>query len=166
MGAINNAFNQAAGAVAGAALATKHAQESDFSKMNTTEHSALIARNQASAAEAEANEFIDKNEFKIDEKGRVESIDISSAKAKMDVKKAEDALFKSEKRKNASRKTILKKMDDLEAAISARKSIVHKIKAMNDMKARAKEQRAYADKATELAKEAQQRYQSKWGGNK
>ena len=53
MGAINNAFNQAAGAVAGASIAIKHAQESDFSKMNSAEHSALIARNQASTAETE-----------------------------------------------------------------------------------------------------------------
>ena len=35
MGAINSAFNQAVGAAAGAALAVKHAKESDFSKMNT-----------------------------------------------------------------------------------------------------------------------------------
>lgn len=53
MGAINNAFNQAAGAVAGAALAYQHAKESDFSKMNSTEHAALVARNQASNAETE-----------------------------------------------------------------------------------------------------------------
>ena len=45
MGAINNAFNQAVGTVAGAALAIKHAQESDFSKMNSADNSALIARN-------------------------------------------------------------------------------------------------------------------------
>ena len=54
MGAINSAFNQAAGAVAGAGLAIKHAKESDFSKMNTAEHAALIAKNQAVDAEAEA----------------------------------------------------------------------------------------------------------------
>ena len=32
------------------------------------------------------------------------------------------------------------------------------------MQQRADEQRAHADKATKLAEEAQQRYQSKWGG--
>ena len=37
MGAINQAFNQAAGALAGASLAIKHAQESDFSKMNSAD---------------------------------------------------------------------------------------------------------------------------------
>ena len=53
MGAINNAFNQAAGAVAGAALAIKHAKETEESKMHTAENSALIARNQARAAETD-----------------------------------------------------------------------------------------------------------------
>lgn len=53
MGAINNAFNQAVGAAAGAALAIKHAQETEESKMNVAEHSALVARNQASTAESE-----------------------------------------------------------------------------------------------------------------
>ena len=53
MGAINNAFNQAAGAVAGAALAIKHAKETEESKMHTAENSALVARNQARAAETD-----------------------------------------------------------------------------------------------------------------
>ena len=53
MGAINNAFNQAVGATAGAALAVKHAKETDFSKAITAEHSALVAKNQAAEAEAE-----------------------------------------------------------------------------------------------------------------
>ena len=54
MGAINSAFNQALGAVAGAGLAIKHAKETDFSKAITAEHSALVAKNQAVDAEAEA----------------------------------------------------------------------------------------------------------------
>ena len=54
MGAINNAFNQAAGTVAGAALVVKHAKETEESKMYTAENAALIARNQARTAEAEA----------------------------------------------------------------------------------------------------------------
>ena len=56
MGAINNAFNQAAGAAAGAALAIKHAKETDFSKAITAENAALVARNQARAADAEAKD--------------------------------------------------------------------------------------------------------------
>ena len=43
MGAINNAFNQAAGAVAGAALAIQHAKETEFSKMNSADNTATIA---------------------------------------------------------------------------------------------------------------------------
>ena len=54
MGAINNAFNQAAGAAAGAALAIKHAKETDFSKSITAENAALVARNQSREAEADA----------------------------------------------------------------------------------------------------------------
>ena len=56
MGAINNAFNQAAGALAGAGLAIKHAKETEESKMHTAENSALVARNQSRTAEAEAND--------------------------------------------------------------------------------------------------------------
>ena len=56
MGAINSAFNQALGAVAGAGIAIKHAKESDLSKAVTAEHSALVAKNQAVEAEAAANE--------------------------------------------------------------------------------------------------------------
>lgn len=54
MGAINSAFNQALGAVAASGVAIKHAKEADFSKMNTTEHAALVANNQAVDAEKEA----------------------------------------------------------------------------------------------------------------
>ena len=50
------------------------------------------------------------------------------------------------------------------AAISARESLKAKIDALNAMSERAAEQRAAADKATQLAEKAQQKYQSKWGG--
>ena len=73
MGAINNAFNQAAGAVAGAALAIKHAKETDFSKMNSAENSALVARNQSRAASAEANEAY----YEATEKGKSEGFNVS-----------------------------------------------------------------------------------------
>ena len=74
MGAINNAFNQAAGAAAGAAVAIKHAQETDESKMNVAEHSALVARNQAASAEAEYNKALAENEVITDEKGKTHSL--------------------------------------------------------------------------------------------
>ena len=54
MGAINQAFNQAAGAVAGSAVAIKHTKEVEESKLQSAENAALTARNQAREAEAAA----------------------------------------------------------------------------------------------------------------
>jgi hypothetical protein len=54
MGAINNAFTQAAGAVAGAALAIKNTKEVEASKLRTVENAALVARNQSREATAAA----------------------------------------------------------------------------------------------------------------
>ena len=164
MGAINNAFNQAAGTLAGASIAINHAKESDFSKMNAAEHSALIARNQASTAETEYQKAAAENDFITDEKGKTNSLLASSVKATEDVNKAQAAFDKAKERKNASSKTVKKKFNDLTAAISARESLKAKIDALNAMSERAVEQRAAADKATQLAERAQQRYQSKWGG--
>lgn len=166
MGAINNAFNQAAGAAAGAALAIKHAKETEESKMNAAEHSALIARNQASAADSEYDTARAENEYITDEKGKTQSLLLRSTLAEDKFKKAKDALGKAQERKNVSRKTLDKKLNDVLAARSAADSLKVKIEALNAMAERAKEQRAYADKATKLAEEAQQKYQSKWGGIK
>ena len=157
MGAINNAFNQAAGAVAGASIAIKHAQESDFSKANAAEHSALIAKNQASTAEAEANEASHEAEK---EGGLVDQlVDANNNRIR-----AEKAYNKAVNRKNGSQATIFKKQSDLWAAQEAEKTLKDKYQALIDLKNRAVEQRAYADKATQLAEKAQQKYQSKWGG--
>ena len=164
MGAINNAFNQAAGAVAGASIAIKHAQETDESKMNVAEHSAIVARNQASSAESEYSKAAADNEFITDEKGKTHSLLASSAIAEDKFNKAKSALAKAEKRKNASSKTVDKKLNDVLAARSAADALKVKIEALNAMSERAAEQRAAADKATQLAEKAQQRYQSKWGG--
>ena len=164
MGAINNAFNQAAGAVAGAAVTIKHTQETDESKMNVAEHSALVARNQASDAESEYHKAAAENEFITDEKGKTNSLLASSVIAEDKFNKAKSALAKAEKRKNASRKTVEKKLNDVLAARSAADALKVKIEALNAMSERAAEQRAAADKATQLAEKAQQRYQNKWGG--
>ena len=164
MGAINNAFNQAAGALAGASIAIKHAQETDESKMNVAEHSALVARNQASSAKSEYSKAAAANEFITDEKGKTHSLLASSAIAEDKFNKAKSALAKAEKRKNASSKTVEKKLNDVLAARSAADALKVKIEALNAMSERAAEQRAAADKATQLAEKAQQRYQSKWGG--
>ena len=163
MGAINNAFNQAAGAVAGAALAIKHAKETEESKMNVAENSALVARNQARAAETDYNTAEAENGFITDEKGKTHSLLASSMVAEHKFNEAKSALAKAENRKNASHKTLDKKLNDVLAAKSAADSLKAKIEAINAMAERAKEQRAAADKATQLAEKAQQKYQSRWG---
>ena len=157
MGAINNAFNQAAGTVAGAALVIQHAKETDFSKMNAAENSALIARNQARAADDEAKEATDEA-FK--DGGLAEKL----SAAEVDKEEAEKAYNKAVKRKNGSHKTRIKKLTELQAAEKAFDELNHKYQAMENINKRADEQVEYAAKATELAIKAQQKYQSRWGG--
>ena len=106
MGAINNAFNQAAGALAGAGIAIKHAKETEESKMYTAENAALVARNQASTAEAEANEASY-------EAGKEGGLLDQLGDANNDRIKAEKAYNKAVNRKNGSQATIFKKQEDL-----------------------------------------------------
>ena len=157
MGAINNAFNQAAGTVAGAALVIQHAKETDFSKMNAAENSALATRNEARAAKAEANEAYHEASKK---GGLVEQL----AEAEINETKAKKAYIKAKNRKNGSIETRLKKFDELDAAKKAANALRDKYKAVSDLLYRAKEQRLHAEKATKIAEEAQQKYQSRWGG--
>ena len=157
MGAINNAFNQAAGAAAGAALAIKHAKETDESKMYTAENAALVARGQAMAAEAESNEATH-------EAGKEGGLLDQLGDANNDRIKAEKAYNKAVNRKNGSQATIFKKQEDLWAAQEAEQTLKGKFQALKDLQNRAEEQRAHAKKATELAKQAKQKYESKWGG--
>ena len=157
MGAINNAFNQAAGAVAGAALAYQHAKESDFSKAIAAEHTALVARNQSREADATANAA---NDEAVKDGGLTEQMTAAEANRE----KAQKAFDKAINRKNGSTKTKLKKRNDLIAAQDAEMALNNKYKAIVDMNNRAEEQRAYADKATQIAEKAQQKYQSRWGG--
>ena len=159
MGAINNAFNQAAGAAAGAMLAIKHAQETDFSKAISAENAALIARNQSREATAEANEA--SNEAGKDG-GLIEQLADASTNRVYAEKKYNEAA----NRKNGSEATMYKKLTDLWAAQEAERTLKDKYQAIIDLKNRAAEQRAHADKATQLAEKAQQKYQSKWGGIK
>ena len=159
MGALNNAFTQAAGAAAGAALAIKHAQESDFSKMNSAEHSALIARNQARAATAEANEATNESQK---EGGLVEQLSV----AEVNREEAEKEYNKAINRKNGSPVRRLEKMTELKAAQKAEEELRDKYKALTDLKDRAKEQRIYAAKATQLALDQKQKYEKRWGGIK
>ena len=156
MGAINNAFNQAAGTVAGAALVIQHAKETDFSKMNSAENSALAARNEARAAEVEANAA--NNEYM--KKG---GLGQQLAEADLKSEKAEKAYNKAVKRKNGSYKTRFKKFTELEAAQDAVRELNNKYQALRDIRDRAKEQRVNAEKATKMALEAQQKFEKHWG---
>ena len=162
MGAINNAFNQALGATAGAALAIKHAKETDFSKAITAEHSALVAKNQAVDAEQAANEA------KLGEKQAYEnSIDAiigSWGKDEEYYKAQKDYDDKIQKGQKASYKAVQKKLTEWQASQRAIDELDNKINGIQAMKQRALDQRAYADKASQIASKAQQRYQSKWGG--
>ena len=157
MGAINNAFNQAAGALAGAGIAIKHAKETEESKMYTAENAALVARNQASTAEAEANEASY-------EAGKEGGLLDQLGDANNDRIKAEKAYNKAVNRKNGSQATIFKKQEDLWAAQEAEKTLKGKFLAIKDLLNRAAEQRAHAKKATELAEQAQQKFEKHWGG--
>ena len=157
MGAINNAFNQAAGTLAGASIAIKHAQESDFSKMNSADNSALIARNQARAATAEANEATNEAQK---EGGLIEQL--SAAEVKED--EANKAFEKAVNRKNGSPVTRLEKMTDLRAAQKAADELRDKYKALTDLQDRATEQRMHAAKATKIALDEKTSYEKRWGG--
>ena len=161
MGAINNAFNQAAGAAAGAALAIKHAKESDFSKAVTAEHSALIARNQSREADVAAKDAtLDENKTS---EGLIDAIISSWGKDEEYYKAQEDYNNKKQKRKNASYKNVDKKLKEWQAAERSIDELDNKLFSIETMKQRAAEQRAHADKVTKLAEKAQQKYQSRWG---
>ena len=159
MGAINNAFNQAAGAAAGAALAIKHAKETDFSKAISSENAALIARNQSREADAESNAATDES---LKEGGLIQQL----FAAEVNREEAEKAYNKAVNRKNGSPSKRFEKFTELEAAKKAEYELKNKYKALADINNRAAEQRTHAKKATELAEKAQQQYQSRWGGIK
>ena len=154
MGAINNAFNQAVGAAAGAGLAIKHAKETDFSKAITAEHSALVAKNQASEAETEAK-------YAKAEEGPTQ---ISLGNALNDNWDKENAYNKIKDDTNVPYRTKMKKLTESEASKKAIAELLNKLDGIEAMQQRAKDQRAYADRASQIASKAQQRYQSKWGG--
>ena len=159
MGAINNAFNQAAGAVAGAALAIQHAKETDFSKMNSADNSARIAIDQARAANDEANAAF--NEAA--KKGGLLS---QLSEAEVNREEAEKAYNKAVNRKNGSRTTRLKKFTELEAAKKAEHELNIKYQSIMGLNDRAEDQLKYAEKATQMALDAKEKYEKHWGGAK
>ena len=161
MGAINNAFNQALGAVAGAGLAIKHAKESDFSKAITAEHSALVAKNQAVEAEAAAKDA------KLGEQQanseQVDAIVNSWGKDEEYYNAEKEYDDKLQKGQHPSYSPVYKKLTEWQAAKRAIDEASNKIEGIQAMQQRAKDQRAYADKASRIASKAQQKYQSRWG---
>ena len=159
MGAINNAFNQAAGTVAGAALVIQHAKETEESKMNTADNTALVARNQAREANDKANAA--NNEF-FKKGGLKEQL----SAAEVNREEAEKAYNKAVKRKNGSSKTRLKKFTELDAAREAEHELQNKYQAILDMNTRADEQLDYAAKATEMAIAAKEKFEKHWGGTR
>ena len=159
MGAIQNSITGALGAAAGAAVAIKHTKDSDFSKMNSADNSALIARNQSRAASAEADEAI--NEAKKDG-----GLNQQLSEAEVTEGEAKKAFEKAANRKNGSPITILNKMTELKAAKKAADTLRDKYKAVEDLKNRAIEQRRYAAKATQIALDEKTKYEKRWGGIK
>ena len=153
MGAINNAFNQAAGAAAGAALAIKHAKETDFSKAITAENAAIVARNQSREADVAAKEA--KVEEKPTEQNLMDAIVKSWGK--------DEAYYKAERRKNASAKTVNKKYEEWQAGLKAIDELDNKLYGIKTMQQRAEKQKTHCDKATRLAEEVQLKYQSNRG---
>ena len=162
MGAINSAFNQALGAAAGAGIAIKHAKESDFSKMNTAEHAALVANNQAVDAEAEANKA------KLDEEPTnsdyIDAVMSNWGKDEEYYAAEKEYEDKIQKGQNPSYEPVYKKLTEWEASKRAITELRNKLDGIEAIKQRALDQRAYADRASQIASKAQQRYQSKWGG--
>ena len=157
MGAINNAFNQAAGAVAGSALAVKYAKETEFSKMNSADNAALVAMNQARAADEEANAA---NDEAFKEGGIAQRL----SAAEVDREEAEKAYDRAMKRKNGSAKTRNRRLNDLMAAQRAEDELKHKYQAIENINKRAEEQIDYAAKATEMAIQAKEKFKKRWGG--
>ena len=157
MGAINNALNQAAGAVAGSALAVKYAKETEFSKMNSADNAALVAMNQARAADEEANAA---NDEAFKEGGIAQRL----SAAEVDREEAEKAYDRAMKRKNGSAKTRNRRLNDLMAAQRAEDELKHKYQAIENINKRAEEQIDYAAKATEMAIQAKEKFKKRWGG--
>ena len=161
MGAINNAFNQALGAAAGAGLAIKHAKESDFSKAITAEHSALVAKNQAVDAEAEANKAKLGEEQANSE--QMDAIVNSWGKDEEYYNAEKEYDDKVQKGQHPSYSPVYQKLTEWQAAKRAIDEASNKIEGIKAMQQRAKDQRAYADRASQIASKAQQKYQSRWG---
>ena len=164
MGAINNAFNQAVGAAAGAAVTIKHTQESEFSKMNSADNSALIARNQAREADAAAYDARVETEGPGGLKEQADEADKKAHKAAERAAQAEamNKVYPSPMNKGKAEK----RAKELKEAKKALEFLTDSITAKTDVIDRAIEQRQHATKLTEIASKEQKKYEKRWGGIK
>ena len=121
MGAINNAFNQAAGAVAGATAIVKGAKEQDMSQ-------ALLGKEQYHEADADIKVLQEQLTDKKNEWGNAES-DLAILNAKKPGGKGNTQASLDEKRKA--------KMTEIEAAQRAFEELSDRIEAKQAMKNRA-----------------------------
>ena len=130
MGAINSAFNQAAGAVAGAAALVKGAKEQDMSQ-------ALLGKEQSKEAEAELKNLQPQLSEAKNKWGEAEA-DLAILNAKRTGGKGNTKAALNEKKE--------KKMDDIEAAKRSFEELTDKIAAKRAMKQRAEMMIKKADK--------------------
>ena len=121
MGAINNAFNQAAGAVAGATAIIKGAKEQDMSQ-------ALLGKEQYHEASASIKDLQEQLSDKKNEWGEAEG-DLAILNAKKPGGKGNTQAALDEKRKA--------KMTEIEAAERAFEELSDRIEAKQAMKSRA-----------------------------
>lgn len=130
MGAINNAFNQAAGAVAGATAIVKSAKEQDMSQ-------ALLGKEQYHEADADIKVLQEQLTDKKNEWGNAES-DLAILNAKKPGGKGNTKAALDEKRKT--------KMSEIEAAQRAFDELSDRIEAKQAMKNRAELMMSKANK--------------------
>ena len=121
MGAINNAFNQAAGAVAGAATLIKSAKEQDISQ-------ALLGKEQYYEADADIKDLQEQLSGKKKEWGNAEG-DLAILNAKRTGGKGNTKAALDEKKKA--------KMTEIEAAKRSFEELSDRIEAKEAMKQRA-----------------------------
>ena len=121
MGAINNAFNQAAGSVAAAATLIKSSKEQDMSQ-------ALLGKEQYYEADADIKELQEQLSGKKNEWGNAES-DLAILNAKKPGGKGNTQAALDDKRKA--------KMTEIEAAQRAFEELSDRIEAKQAMKSRA-----------------------------
>ena len=157
MGAIQGAINQAAGAIAGAAIAVKHTKEQEFNEAVSAQDHAVVVQGQAQTATDEANAAYNKAQ---EPGGLIEQH--SNAEVKKEY--ADKAFEKAKNRKNASPVTVFERMTAAQAADKAFTKLKDEYDSVVGMMDRATVMRRQAMQATELAVKKNARYKSRWGG--